>query len=293
VVVACLANAQSKVALVFAKADEKASCGMPGDAAIVGDSVRALAEGMAAALFPVDAADTARRCASSKMRRTGAYGKGRLACWAGAFRDDAAVDPACQQALVERLEDAFARSEAKGGCATTADRPDVQQAVDGFADAVAGLLMPPTTTTTTAISGSTITTTSTVPSGSTTTTVVGATTTTSTVPGVVSLSLHVQPILTAQCATAGCHAGVRPAQDLDLRAGQAHGSLVNVTSGECPLFKRVLPGKPAQSYLVFKLAGPPQPCFSGNQMPSGGAAPLSPAEQNLIATWITQGAPNN
>jgi len=297
---ACLAKAQTKLGRKFAKADKKGCCGMPDDATIVGESVRALAEGIAAGLFPVDATDTARRCAFSKMRRTGAYGKGQLACWAHAVRDDVEVDPECQQAVAAGLEDAFVKREAKGGCATTGDQPDVQQAVDGFADAVVGLLMPSSTTTSTAFSGST--TTSTMLLGSTSTTMVGATTsttvvsastTTSTVPSVVSLSLHVQPVLTAHCATAGCHAGVHPAEGMDLTAGYAHGNLVNVASAECPLFKRVLPGKPGQSYLVFKLAGPPQPCFSGNQMPGGGAAPLSAADQNLIVTWITQGAANN
>jgi hypothetical protein len=46
------------------------------------------------------------------------------------------------------------------------------------------------------------------------------------------------------------------------------------------------------SYLVFKIAGPPQPCFIGAQMPSG-LPPLSGADQGTIANWILQGALNN
>jgi hypothetical protein len=84
-----------------------------------------------------------------------------------------------------------------------------------------------------------------------------------------------------------------PAQGVDLSAGHSYGSLVNVASGQCPLFKRVRPMRPDQSYLVFKLAGSPQPCLSGNQMPSGGAPPLSAADQATISAWITQGALNN
>lgn len=86
---------------------------------------------------------------------------------------------------------------------------------------------------------------------------------------------------------------MQPAQGLNLKSGYAYLNLVNVPSQECPLFKRVSPGSAAQSYLVFKIAGPPQPCFSGNQMPSGGSPPLPAADQELIRTWIAQGAINN
>lgn len=57
--------------------------------------------------------------------------------------------------------------------------------------------------------------------------------------------------------------------------------------------KYVLPGQADMSYLVFKIEGPPQPCFTGNQMPSGGRPPLSAADMNTITTWIAQGALNN
>jgi hypothetical protein len=304
--VGCLANAQKKFARAFAKADKKGSCGVAGDATLVGDSATAFAEGIAAGLFPAGAADVGRRCASGKMRRAGVYGKGRLACWGHAFRATRTLDPSCVAARATRLETIFAKLETKGNCPTTSDEPSVAQAVSGFVDAVAGVLMPaaPTTTSTTSttVSGATSSTTTTMPAGSTTTTLAGgtttttapgATTTTSTLPTVVRLSLHVQPIFTANCAVAGCHAGVMPAEGMDLRSGHTHGSIVDVASQECPLFKRVRPGAPTQSSLVFKLNGPPQPCFSGNQMPSGGAPPLSAADQLLIRTWIEQGALDN
>jgi hypothetical protein len=109
----------------------------------------------------------------------------------------------------------------------------------------------------------------------------------------VSFTGDVQPLFTAHCAFSGCHAGASPAQGLDLSAGHAYGDLVNVASGECALFKRVLPGQPTTSYVVFKIAGAPQPCFSGSQMPSGGRPPLAVAEQDTISNWILQGALNN
>jgi len=102
----------------------------------------------------------------------------------------------------------------------------------------------------------------------------------------------VQPIFTTNCALAGCHTGPSPEEGLDLGAGRSYARLVNVDSRECGQFKRVRPGRPDASYIVFKLAGPPQPCFSGDRMPRN-AAPLSASDQETIRKWIAQGAANN
>jgi hypothetical protein len=67
---------------------------------------------------------------------------------------------------------------------------------------------------------------------------------------------------------------------------------VNVASRECPQFMRVAPGQPGASYLLFKLAGPPQPCFDGERMPEGAPA-LPAADQDTIRAWIAEGAPHN
>jgi len=109
--------------------------------------------------------------------------------------------------------------------------------------------------------------------------------------GSVSLSGDVQPIFTAKCAVPFCHTGPSPQAGMDLSAGQSHAAVVDVASGECPAFKRVLPGDPAMSYLVFKIQGS-GPCFGGSQMPLA-QPPLSSAEMSTIIDWITEGAPNN
>jgi hypothetical protein len=62
---------------------------------------------------------------------------------------------------------------------------------------------------------------------------------------------------------------------------------VNVASRECPQFMRVAP-----SYILFNLAGPPQPCFDGERMPEGAPA-LPAADQDTTQAWIAEGAPNN
>jgi len=75
--------------------------------------------------------------------------------------------------------------------------------------------------------------------------------------------------------------------------GFAHGSLVEVgsQSSACNAYKRVRPGLPDQSYLLWKLAGS-GPCLAGVRMPKGAAA-LPAAEISLIRDWITAGAKNN
>ena len=107
----------------------------------------------------------------------------------------------------------------------------------------------------------------------------------------VSLSGQVQPIFTKSCTGNGCHAGATPAQGLDLSsASSAYANIVNVASSQCAATKRVLPGAPDQSYLVWKLKGTGA-CFVGSRMPKG--QPLSSADQNTIQSWISLGAPNN
>jgi hypothetical protein len=112
-------------------------------------------------------------------------------------------------------------------------------------------------------------------------------------PQQVSFSSQIQPILTANCTSASCHDATLPQQGLNLTAGAAYGSLVNVNSTEvtCASYKRVLPGQPDQSYVIFKLSGSGA-CFYGSQMPKAAPA-LSITQIQLFRDWIANGAPNN
>lgn len=112
-------------------------------------------------------------------------------------------------------------------------------------------------------------------------------------PQMVSFANQLQPIFTANCAGAQCHDANQPQQGLNLTAGAAYGSLVNVDSTEatCSAYKLVLPGQPDQSYLIFKLAGGGA-CFTGSRMPKAAAA-LSAAQLQLFRDWIANGAPDN
>lgn len=103
-----------------------------------------------------------------------------------------------------------------------------------------------------------------------------------------TFSGHVQPILDARCATAGCHGELAPAADLDLTAGAARDNLfaMSIQNPDIPL---VTPGNPTNSYLMTKLTGDG---FSGKQMPLG-ASPLSDEELDIVRLWISYGAPDD
>lgn len=108
----------------------------------------------------------------------------------------------------------------------------------------------------------------------------------------VSFANHVQPILTAKCAS--CHrtgafansAGIA----MLLSAGDAYGSLVNRPSSQNAALTLVVPGDSANSLLFLKVSQASPPV--GSRMPLL-AAPLSDAEQALIRDWIDDGALNN
>jgi len=288
---ACLLGARTRFERLFAKAERKGTCGVPGDVATIGDYVAAFVAGTAGVLFPAGSPDAARRCAAKKMQRSGAYGRGRLACWARSFASGSAVESGCFAGSASKLVAGFTAAEVKPGCATGGDVSTIEAALNVFIDPIASLLGPTsTTTTTTVVSTST---TSSRPGGGPTTTIAGGPpTSTTTLPLPISFSADVQPIFTQNCALSGCHAGPSPKEDLDLTAGQSFSHLVDVASHQCAQFKRVEPGAPGASYIIFKLLGPPQLCFSGDRMPED-AAPLPSADRTTIQTWIAEGAPNN
>ena len=77
--------------------------------------------------------------------------------------------------------------------------------------------------------------------------------------------------------------------NMDLRnADAAFNTLVNVTSAQDSNFTRVIPGQPANSYLVHKLQGV---ATQGGIMPPTGMLPA--AEITAIEDWITAGALRN
>ncbi len=98
-----------------------------------------------------------------------------------------------------------------------------------------------------------------------------------------------------RCAslTGGCHSTgmttvpAMPANNLDLTDGNAHASLLEQPSFSSNL-PRVIPGDPANSYLLRKLLGTPD--IEGYQMPLGETDQWPPENTRMISDWILTGA---
>jgi hypothetical protein len=89
------------------------------------------------------------------------------------------------------------------------------------------------------------------------------------------------PICTA------CHTGSAAPLGLALDEGVAYANLVGVESVELSSLRRVAPGKPDSSYIVWKIEG--RSGIIGERMPRG-LSPLTAAQIKAIRDWITAGA---
>ena len=109
-------------------------------------------------------------------------------------------------------------------------------------------------------------------------------------PGRPSLATNVQPIFTAACTNAGCHAGAFPEHSLSLEDGQSAAALAQKALAS-PRTARVKPGSLKKSYLTRGLFGK-----NAVQMPDGcpnqptEGVCLTPAEIYTILAWIQAGA---
>jgi hypothetical protein len=94
-------------------------------------------------------------------------------------------------------------------------------------------------------------------------------------------------IFTPSCAQGGCHSGARPAFGLDLSAGAAYDSIVNVPSVQSPGLDLVEPGDQEASYIVGKIFQPwwdPHPA---------GQPRLGNGLMQQLRQWIDEGAQRN
>jgi uncharacterized protein (TIGR03118 family) len=108
-----------------------------------------------------------------------------------------------------------------------------------------------------------------------------------TVAAAVTLSQLQVDIFGPRCS--GCHTGGGASLPGSMNLSSASATataLINVNSTESPTLKRVLPGDPANSYVVQKVEGT---AAVGQQMPLGGPF-LSSTEIAQIRAWIQAGA---
>jgi hypothetical protein len=93
------------------------------------------------------------------------------------------------------------------------------------------------------------------------------------------------------CTQAVCH-GSAASGGLDLSADVAYANLLEVPSTGSPN-PRLMPGEPAESYLLAKLQAATKPgsvTIAGSPMPSG-LPPISENELEALRLWIEAGAP--
>ena len=288
----CLARADAQLLARFARARRDGDCPSSDD----GPTVATLVDGFVSAVtrsIPSGTAHGERRCAAAKLAGVGKTAARRLDCHAQALREGVPVAAACLDATAVHFAREVHTAEGKSACAITGDEATLEASIEGFTIVVVGTLTNLGSTTTTTTTVTTLTTLAGGTSSSTTTPGTPSTTTSSTLLGrTVSFRNEVQPILTTRCALPLCHTGPFPQAGLSfMRARRSYMDLVGLPSIECPAVERVLPGSPAESYLITKLQGA-GPCFTGVPMPNGGP-PLPTGQLDLIIQWIAEGAPDN
>lgn len=96
----------------------------------------------------------------------------------------------------------------------------------------------------------------------------------------VSFSADIQPILTTNCATAGCHSGNSPEGNLTLETSQSYAALSKPGKGYIDI------NNPTFSVLYSSLVSTSSP------MPPNGQ-PLSACDLKRIETWMKEGALDN
>ena len=110
---------------------------------------------------------------------------------------------------------------------------------------------------------------------------------------VVDYETAVAPVFSGRCAS--CHGGpLEPLAGLDLSSPEGvSATLLGADADGWPGWKRAVPGRPGQSYLLYKLLGDPR--IAGARMPrslegDGDAAPLGGDERRAVADWLASGA---
>jgi len=90
-----------------------------------------------------------------------------------------------------------------------------------------------------------------------------------------------------------CHTSVGrvPPAGLDLSHDAAYANLVGVASTAKAGAVRVVPGDPANSYLVDKLDG--SPGIVGQRMPRNSGPFLTEGQMTILKRWIADGAAND
>lgn len=103
----------------------------------------------------------------------------------------------------------------------------------------------------------------------------------------------VDEILGESCATSFCHKpDPPPAAPMSLEPDKAYAQIVDVAASQKPAMKRVVPGDPANSWLVIKLRAGSASAHGTTRMPLN-KPQLTEEQIDQIEQWILRGAPND
>jgi hypothetical protein len=106
-------------------------------------------------------------------------------------------------------------------------------------------------------------------------------------------NMYMAIVVGGTCAVAGCHLGDSSQAGFDLAMDKAYVEMVgaDMTGGAstCMGAKMVVPGDPANSYLLTKLGGETDLTICNTIMPPAGKLPQ--ATLDLLEAWIMAGAP--
>ena len=97
------------------------------------------------------------------------------------------------------------------------------------------------------------------------------------------LGNKVGEIFKNNCSVQGCHAGMYPAQGLNLEEDRYPEFLINISSQELPSLKLVDTENPQKSYLLMKIKG--DKTIKGVRMPAN-SPPLKDEDIETIEDWI-------
>jgi len=116
----------------FAELESEGDCLTSEDAPIVDADLA----GFASDLGALVGAGTESRCDAAKLKCTGRYVRGALACYAKAARESGAVDPQCLAEELAKLSDSakgcYERAIALGDCSNASAAPAARGVADGF-----------------------------------------------------------------------------------------------------------------------------------------------------------------
>lgn len=104
---------------------------------VVRSAILAVTVAAVLAAAPAQAADASVTCANAKQKAASKKLSAKVKCHGTARKKGESVDPACLTKAEGKFNDAFAKAESKGDCATTNDAAEIEALVD---DTLASLL---------------------------------------------------------------------------------------------------------------------------------------------------------